>query len=276
MASNLELQRVHEWNGLRGFGNLFSKENRGWWRTRRWWLNAVLWSAMLGGLASIMLFMLPAMVAADEVEKAVAAGSPIAYDIQIGISVFFRMGSVALAIGAIVLSQDLLLDEQQSGVTEWMLAKPVERRAYVLAKLAASALAILVLLVGLPAVLMYLLLSLRVGAPFEPLPFLKGIGVLGAHTLFYLTLTLMLGTFFKSRTPILGVAIGSVLGGSMIGGFIKPLLTVTPWILGNSTELMVLGQAVALEMMAYPLFATTLWCIIFTLVAMLRFEKTEF
>jgi hypothetical protein len=28
--------------------------------------------------------------------------------------------------------------------------------------------------------------------------------------------------------------------------------------------------------MAYPLFATTLWCIIFTLVAMLRFEKTEF
>lgn len=61
-----------------------------------------------------------------------------------------------------------------------------------------------------------------------------------------------------------------------IFGFIKPLLLITPWILGNSTELLVMGQDVAPEMMAYPLIAATFWCIIFTLVAVLRFEKTEF
>ena len=276
MSANLELQRVNEWSGLRGFGNLFRKENRGWWRTRRWWTNAVLWPAMLGGLASIMLFMLPAMIAAEQAEEVAAAGGPVAYGLQIGISVFFRMGSVALAMGAIVLSQDLLLDEQQSGVTEWLLAKPVARRAYVLAKLAASALAILLLLVGLPSILMYLLLSIRIGAPYAVLPLLKGVGVLAVHTLFYLTLTLMLGTFFKSRTPILGIAIGSAIGGTMIGGFIQPLLLVTPWILGTSTELLVMGQPLTPDMMAYPLTATALWCVVFTLVAVLRFEKTEF
>ena len=275
-TTNQALQRVNEPNCLRGFSNLLRKENRAWWNTPRWWINALLWPAILGGLASIMLFALPSLVATEQVDEVVAAGGPVAYGIQIGISVFFRMGSVTLALGAVVLSQDLLLEEQQSGVTEWLLAKPVARRAYVLAKLAASALAILVLLVGLPSLSMYLLLSIRAGGPYAVLPFLKGIGVLAVHTLFYLVLTLMLGTFFKNRTAILGIAIGSALGGSMIGGFIKPLLWITPWILGNSTELMVMGQSVAPEMMAYPLAATVIWCLIFTLVALAKFERTEF
>jgi ABC-type transport system involved in multi-copper enzyme maturation permease subunit len=231
---------------------------------------------MLGGLVGIMLFVLPALVATQEVDEVIAAGGPLAYGIQIGISAFFRMGSVALAIGAIVLSQDILLDEQQSGVTEWLLAKPVARRAYLLAKLAASGLAILILLVGLPSLLVYLLLYLRLGEPFALLPFLKGAGVLTVHTLFYLTLTLMLGTFFKSRTPILGIAIGSAVGGGMIGGFIKPLLLITPWILGSSTELVVMGQTITPDLITYPLTATAVWCLIFTTAAVLRFEKTEF
>jgi hypothetical protein len=40
MASNLGFQRVNEWNGLRGFANLFRKENRAWWSTRRWLLRS--------------------------------------------------------------------------------------------------------------------------------------------------------------------------------------------------------------------------------------------
>ena len=105
---------------------------------------------------------------------------------------------------------------------------------------------------------------------------MKGISVLAIHTLFYLTLTLMLGTFFNSRGPILGITLGSAIGGSMIGGFIQPLLYVTPWILGSSTELIVMGQSVTPDMMAYPLIATALWCIVFAIVALVSFERKEF
>lgn len=276
MSTNLDLQPVNEWSPLRGFGNLVRKENRSWWSTRRWVINAFLWPALLGGLVGIMLFALPALTAGQEVDEVIAAGGPIAYGIQIGISIYFRMGSMALALGAIVLSQDLLLDEHQTGVTEWLLAKPVARRSYVLAKLAASAVAILVLLVGLPSLLIYLMLSLRLGVPFTLMPFLKGVGVLAVHTLFYLTLTLMLGTFFNNRMPILGIAMGSAIGGSMIGGFIKPLLLITPWILSSTTELLVMGQTLTPELVLYPLIATAVWCLVFTIGAVLRFETTEF
>lgn len=276
MAAKLELHRVNEWQALRGFRSLLRKENRAWWGTPRWWINALLWSIGLGGLAGFMLFVLPTVVAAQTTQEVLAAGGPVAYATQLGISVFFRIGSLALALGTIVLAQDLILDEQNSGVTEWLLARPVARRAYVLAKLAASTLAVLLLLVLLPALVMYLLLSLRSGAPFALAPFLNGTGILAVHTLFYLTLTLMLGTLFNSRAPILGIALGSVMGGTLIGGIVQPLLYITPWILGSSTELVVMGKATSPEIVAYPLVATALWCLIFTLVALVKFERKEF
>ena len=276
MEANLELQRVHEWQFLRGFSNLLRKENRAWWGTPRWWINALLWAGGLGGMVGFLLFILPTVPAAQTTEEVLAAGGPVAYAIQLGISVFFRIGSLALALGAIVLSQDLILDEKNAGVTEWLLAKPVARRAYILAKLTASTLAVLILLVLLPALVMYLLLSLRTGAAYALVPFMKGTGILAVHTLFYLTLTLMLGTVFNSRTHILGIALGSVMGGTLISGIIKPLIYITPWVLGSSTELVVMGKTAAPELVTYPLVATALWCLIFTSVALEKFARMEF
>ena len=51
MAANCELQKVHEWQGMRGFSNLFKKEHRSWWGTRRWWVNTLLWAVLIVGLS---------------------------------------------------------------------------------------------------------------------------------------------------------------------------------------------------------------------------------
>lgn len=276
MTANLELERVSEWHGLRGFANLLRKENRAWWRTRRWWINAILWSGMLGGLVAVMLFMLPTVAEATGDPAVEAAGGPLAFGLQMARSIFFEMGSMALALGAIVLSQDLILNERHSGVTEWLLAKPVARRSYVLAKLTASVAATLILLVALPALVTYLLFFVRLVSPYPFLPFLSGVGIMIVHTLFYLTLTLMLGTIFNSRAPILGIALGVAMGGSLIGGLIQQLMYVMPWALGKMAALVADSQPVPAELLWAPLVASLLWSMVFTVVAIVKFERMEF
>ncbi len=276
MSTNLDLQKVIEWEGLRGFSNLFRKENGAWWGTRRWWINTLLWTVLLCGLMAFMLFVPNEEVyEASEAEIALAGGL-IPYILSLGLNVFFEFGVSILAIWTVILSQDLIIGEKQSGVAEWLLSKPVMRRSYVLAKLAANALPMLVLLVGLPSVLAYGMLSLRMGAPFPAAPFLSAVGIMTAHTLFYLTLTLMLGTIFNNRSPILGLALASVLGGGMLGGFIKPLFYVTPWVLPKVAWLTATGQAIPAELKIASLVATGLWSVVFIFMALAKFEKMEF
>ncbi len=134
----------------------------------------------------------------------------------------------------------------------------------------------LILLAGIPSVIGYGMLSLRLGAPFPLVPFLSAVGIMIVHAFFYLTLTLMLGTLFNNRGPILGIALGSVLGGNMLGGLFKPLLYVTPWMLPKVASLTASGQAVPPEIGVVPLVLTVLWCVVFIVVAMAKFEKVEF
>jgi ABC-type transport system involved in multi-copper enzyme maturation permease subunit len=181
-----------------------------------------------------------------------------------------------LAIWTVILAQDLIIGEKQSGVTEWLLSKPVVRRSYLLAKLAATTLPVVVLMVGLPAALAYGLLSLRLGAAFPLAPYLSAVGIMTVHTLFYLTLTLMLGTMFTNRSPLLGITLGSILGGGIIGGLVKPLFYVMPWMLPKMAWLTVTGQSIPADLSTAPLVATVLWSVVFIFMALAKFEKTEF
>jgi ABC-2 type transport system permease protein len=276
MTANLELQRVNERKGLRGFANLRRKESQSWWGTSRWWINALLWTVLLCGLTAIMLF-----ASNDEVTQATEAeiaqaGGLIAYILSIGLSVFFEFGAPMLAIGTVILAQDLIIGEKQSGVAEWLLSKPVTRRAYVLAKVAANAPPLLILLVGLPSALVYGMLSLRIDALFPLATFLSAVGIVTVHTLFYFTLTLMLGTIFNNRAPILGIALGSVLGGGILGGFIEPLFYVTPWMLPKVAWLTATSQMIPAEIGIAALVASLLWCVVFVFVTLAKFEKMEF
>lgn len=275
MSANLEFQKVKEWEGLRGFSNLFSKENRAWWGTRRWWINALLWTGLLCGLAAILLFAPNEEVNQASEAEIGQAGGLLAFTLSVGLSVFFEFGGPMLAIGTIILAQDLIIGERQSGVVEWLLSKPVTRRAYVLAKVAANTPPLLLLLVGLPSVLVYIMSSLRAGTLFPPVPFLSAVGIITVHTFFYLTLTLMLGILFINRGPILGIALGSILGGGLLGGFIQPLFYVTPWMLPKVAWLTATGQALPSGMAAAALVASVLWSVVFILIAVAKFEKME-
>lgn len=275
MAANIEFVPVKELSGLRGFANLFHKENRAWWGTRRWWINALVWPIIICGLLANMLFVPTIANLATEADIA-SAGSLTAYILLMGLSVFFEFGTTVLGLGAVVLSQDAIIGEKQSGVAEWLLAKPVARRSYVLAKVIANALPMLALMVGLPTAIGYGMLSLRGGEIFPVLPFISAVGMMIANLFFYLALTLMLGTFFNTRGPILGIALASVLGGNLLGSLFKPLLYVTPWMLPKVASMIASGKTLPPEIGIAPFLATVGWSVFFVVAAILKFEKTEF
>jgi ABC-2 type transport system permease protein len=196
--------------------------------------------------------------------------------VKMGLKTFFDMGALAITIGAIILCQDLIIGEKQTGLTEYLLANPVQRKAYVLAKLCASLVAVLLLLVALPGAAAYVVISLGTGEPIPLQPFLAGMGIMVIHSLFYLTLSIMLGTFFNARSPILGIPLGILFIGYMLSGLLKPLWYIGPWMLTRYAEAIAGNLPVPLGLVWPPLLATALWCAVFTCAALIKLERTEF
>jgi ABC-type transport system involved in multi-copper enzyme maturation permease subunit len=264
MVANTELQRV-ELSGWRtGLANLLRKENRAWWASRRWLVHSVLWTVVVNGLVAAMVFLLAPLVGADPRE--------------LGVETLFKFGGMALAIGTIVLVHDATIGERQLGVTEWLLSKPVSRPAYVLSKLLAHGLAVLVILVGLQGALGYGLLWLATGEPLPLAPFLVGMAGLAANALFYLTLTLMIGVLTSNRIALLGASLGVALIGFLavpLGAAVSPIVMLTPFALIHVLPSAVLGSPLPLSIWL-PIGITAILSVIFVVVTLARFERLEF
>jgi ABC-type transport system involved in multi-copper enzyme maturation permease subunit len=270
MIANSELQRVGLSGWRSGLANLLRKENRAWWASRRWLVQSVLWTVVVNGFAALFALGLPLLVKMAG-NPAVSIGDPL----SIGVELLFKLGALALGIGAVVLVADAIISERQLGVTEWLLSKPVSRSSYVLSKLLAHGLGVLVVLVGLQSALGYGLLSLIIGEPF-PLPgYLVGVCGLAVHTLFYLALTLMMGVLTTSRGTLLGVSLGALLGGTVFGGFLGMFALLTPWALANVLPAAVLGIPLPLPVWL-PIGMTAMLSVLCVAVTLARFERLEF
>jgi ABC-2 type transport system permease protein len=271
MVANTELQRVGLSGWRTGLGNLLRKENRAWWASRRWLVQSLLWTVVVNGFAALLVLMMPM--------QARFMGKPEPERLELlslGAMGIFQVGVLALAIGAIVLVQDEIIGERQLGVTEWLLSKPVSRSAYLLSKLLAHGLGVLVILVGLQGVLGYGLLSLIMGEPFPLLPYLSSVAGLAVHTLFYLALALMMGVLTTSRPTLLGASLGALLGGLLIVNYLGKFALLTPWSLGNVLPAPVLGMTLPPPIFWLPIGVTAVLSVIFVVVSLARFERLEF
>jgi ABC-type transport system involved in multi-copper enzyme maturation permease subunit len=270
MVANAELQKVGLSGWRTGLGALLRKENRAWWATRRWLVQGVVWAVVVNGLLAGMLFGLPLLV-----ER---MGQPKMDAVAIGLDMLFKMGGVALAVGTIVLVQDAIIGERQLGVTEWLLSKPVSRSAYVLSKLFAHGLGVLVILVGLQGALAYGQLSLASGRPYPLLPYLVGMAGLAVHTLLYLASALMLGVLTSNRGVLLGVSLGVLLIGFLVvplGAAVSPAMMLTPWTLIHILPSVAQGAPLPLPVWL-PIGVTAILSVICVAVTLARFQRLEF
>jgi ABC-2 type transport system permease protein len=245
-----------------GFWNLLAQENKVWWGSKRWFLQTLVGAAGLGGFLAFTLFALPRMAA--------ATGESIDA-LEAGVQIFFGLGMFALAIDVIILTQNTIIGEKQTGIAEWVLSKPVSRPAYIAAKLLANSLGVLVTLILIPGAVAYTLFLLA-GTEMALVNFAGAMGLIALHTIFYLALSLMMGVLAASQGTLLAVTLGSVLGGAVLVDFIGRVAFVTPWLLGNIA--VAVAQGVALPaMMWLPIAATALLTVTAVAVAIWRFEK---
>ena len=257
------LQRVTPGRALRGFGNLLQNETRAWWGTRKWLVHLLIWIAIINGFTGLIGW--------AEGQDGEAASEVYSEAVQ----VFFIIGGIAAALGVVSTAQGAIGGEKQLGTAAWILSKPVSRSAFVLAKLLAHAGAFLVLAVAIPA-LVFCIQSLVAGWGMPPLaPFAGGLTVLTLHLLFYLALTVMLGTVFNSRGPIVGIGVGLIIAGQSLPNLLPQLSTFFPWRLPWVAGGLVLGEAVSLEAFV-AIGVTAAWTVLFVAVALWRFEREEF
>jgi ABC-2 type transport system permease protein len=120
---------------LAGFVNMLGKELGEWFRTRRWLYQLLIWTTIINGFIAFLLFGLPALASImPEVQSAqedLFAGLPP----ELGsVMMFFSIVVMTGGMGAIVLAQDEVIQEKQSGTAAWILSKPAARSAFILTK----------------------------------------------------------------------------------------------------------------------------------------------
>ena len=246
-----------------GFSKLFKKEMQSWWGTKRWLIQGMVWTLGLNGLLFVALFILPGVMAAQ--------GETLGDPLEVGGQMFFALGMMAVAVGVVVLSQGEVIDERQSGTAAWILAKPVSRSAFVLAKLLAQGLSILVLMVLAPAALAFVQLSIASTGGVGLMGFLAAVVITALHSIFYLTLTIMLGVVLSNRGAILGVSLAVLLGGMLFRNL--PVVgIIMPWVLPDVAGVIVADPA---KLFLTPVIMTAVWAAIFLVASLVAFERVE-
>jgi ABC-2 type transport system permease protein len=264
-TANSGLSPVVERGWRRGFRNLFSNENNLRWGGRRWLSAALTWIAILNGFV-----LLVALANAQDGSMSPAA---IASDCA---QVFVSIGAIATAIGVVVGVQGSIVLEKQLGTAAWVLSKPVSRRAFILAKLLSHSFSFLSLSLMLPTVVYYaqsLILWKQLPAAT---PFWSAWLLVALHLLFYLALTLMLGTFYNARGPVSGISLGFLFSGLILPNILPEwIMLIFPWPFAELARALVAGKSIP-SVWPIPVIATIIWTILFVIIALWRFEREEF
>lgn len=216
MDMEASFQKVSGSGWRLGFNTLFRKEIGEWLDARRWLVQTIFWLVVLNGFLAMVLFVLPNIVTPE-------GNVPIENPVVEGLIGFFGLGGLALSIGSIIMTQNEIIGEKQSGTAEWVLSKPVARSAFFLSKLFANAVGMLVIMIVLQSAIAYAPVTVMDPSAVSLPDFLRGMGMLALHVFFYLGLTLMMGVVAENREMVLGVSLGTLLIGMVARNFVGRL-----------------------------------------------------
>jgi ABC-2 type transport system permease protein len=229
-----------------------------WWGTSSWLIQALLWTAVINGSLVVVIW-------GEVIED---------------LSVFTLYGVMTMfaAIAVIIVMQEEIVGEKRSGTAAWVLSKPVSRTAFMLSKLIPNSVSVVATMIVIPSAVLLIQLALAgidVSAPY----FAAGASVAALNLIFYLTMTLMLGTLFDSAGPVIAIPMLFAFGQQLLGG-LPGLARFLPWSLlvpvgGSDTS--TIGAIIAGEPVPTPeaIVVTAIACVVFTAVAFWQWDRTE-
>ena len=263
MSGNSDFVLLNESGWRRGLNNLMNHEFAGWFKTKMWWIQCIIWtSAMCFMVAGVMF------------------SGPEA-DIKEGMQVYALLAILFPGIGVVIIMQDALVGEKSEGTTAWVLSKPVSRPAVILSKTAANAVGVLVAMVAVPGLFAYGLFGYAAQTVLPPLPFMVALVVMFICQLFYLTFTLMMGAFFNNRGPVIGLGLGILFIQQYLINLLPFSKYLLPWGMALPTSDQILpvlpalltGEPVTSFLPALLIFLES---VLFVALAIWRFNKEEF
>jgi len=262
MSGNSVFQMVdaHGWRG--GLNNLFRLEFGKWWKANLWWIQALIWVVVINGILAPIIW------------------SPEGAEIAEGTQLYAVFSGLFTSIAVVIIMQDAIVGEVEAGTAAWVLSKPASRSSFILAKWVANLFGVLVTMLVLPGIVAYLQISLAGGEWLDPFNFALGIGALWVYLAYYLTLTLMLGTFFHHRGPVIGIPLALAFGQQMLFGLLPSLSNVLPWVIavpaGEFQQSIASAYINAQQPFStLPLVVTLVSIFIFLGLSLWRFEKEE-
>ena len=250
------LQRVTEYGWRSGVSNLMGAAFGSWWRTSTWWIQSLVWTAVINGSLAAVIW----------------GESPD------DLSVFSLFGVMTMfsAIAVTIFMQEAIVGEKRSGTAAWVLSKPASRTAFMLSKLVPNAIGVIATMIAIPSLVLLLHFALA-SIEVSIARFALGAAVAALNLLFYLTLTLMLGTLFDSAGPVIAIPLAFAFGQQLLGSAVTTFL---PWSLlvpPEGSDMSIIGAIIAGEPVpSYrAIVVTGFACVVFTVVAFGKWARTE-
>lgn len=245
-----------------GFGNLLRKELGQWWTTKLWWIQTLIWVALIAGISTIASLDSAGMTPAEHFVE--ATRSP------------FLIGALVIGIGVVVTVQGAVIGEKDQGTAAWIMSKPVSRASFVMSKIVAHSFGFIVTAVVVPAVVYAFVSSMLFPGMLDLGGYAIATSVVALSTVFYVALTVCLGTVFDGRGPVAGLGIAVLLTGQFLNGMLPPALVMrTPWPLGEVAASFAVGVTPEWNRMT-PIVATAIGAVVLSVLAVWRFGRDEF
>jgi ABC-type transport system involved in multi-copper enzyme maturation permease subunit len=257
------LQRTRGAGPLSGTRNKIREENGRWWNTRKWLYQTCIWLLVMNGI--------PVIAILEGGSSEVAKWLP---EID---GVFAGLMGWMIALGVIVLAQSDIVEEKQSGTAEWVLSAPLSRLSFILSKLVVEVFWLVMVFVVVQFIAFQYIIQ-AFGAPAIPLiNLLQGMALQGLAVVFWLSFSLMLGTFSKTRGPVIGIPLVFLFFQQIIPmifqKYVPSAQLYLPVRLSEYSGQMIQGLSLPSVL---PIATAVAASILFTILAIMRFMREEF